>query len=76
MQYQMDFANQGAPNFNATKQPASIAFGEQKAVCWDNPQPLKVLGIFLTSLCLRQTTIKDKTQINKILWIGNTQIMA
>ena len=29
--------------------PASIAFWGQKAVCWDNPKPLKVSGIFLTS---------------------------
>ena len=29
--------------------PASIAFWELKAVCWDNPKPLKVSGIFLTS---------------------------
>ena len=32
--------------------PASIAFWGQEAVCWDNPKPLKVSGIFLTSLCL------------------------
>ena len=29
--------------------PASIAFWGQKAVCWDNPKPLKVSGMFLTS---------------------------
>ena len=35
---------------------ASIAFWGQKAVCWDNPKPLKVSGIFLTSLCLGDQT--------------------
>ena len=36
--------------------PASIAFWGQKAVCWDNPNPLKVSGIFLTSLRLGDQT--------------------
>ena len=29
--------------------PASNAFWGQKAVCWDNPKPLKVSGVHLTS---------------------------
>lgn len=32
--------------------PAGIAFWGQKAGGWDNPNPLKVSGMFLTSLCL------------------------
>ena len=36
--------------------PASIAFWGQKAVCWDSPKPLKVSGIFLTSLRLGDQT--------------------
>ena len=36
--------------------PASIAFWGQKAGCWDSPKPLKVSGIFLTSLRLGDQT--------------------
>ena len=36
--------------------PASIAFWGQKAVYWDNPKPLKVSGIVLTSLRLGDQT--------------------
>ena len=35
---------------------SGVAFWGQKAGCWDNPKPLKVSGIFLTSLCLGDQT--------------------
>ena len=34
--------------------PASVAFWGQKAVCWDNPNPLKVSGVLLTNAVVIQ----------------------
>ena len=43
--------------------PASIAFWEQKADCWDNPKPLKVSGVLLTSFAfvVYQEVVKNET---------------
>ena len=48
--------------------PTSIAFWGQKAVCWDYPKPLKVSGIFLTSLCLG-----DQTRCLLVFVIADTE---